>query len=75
MEGTGHGGRMKGGGSSTHTIQHKNQRPAVRTDLPMGRISSSEGSSSMAENHKKTEGIGGNHPGGMGARKGGQRRK
>ena len=75
MEGTGHGDMTKGRGSSTHTIQHKNQCPAVRADLPTGRTNSSGGSSSMAENHKRTGGIRGNHPGGIGARKGGQRRK
>ena len=75
MEGTGHGEMMKGGGSSTHTIRRKNQYPTVKADLPTGRTNSSRGSSSTVGNQRKTGGIRENHPGGIGARRGGQRRK
>ena len=75
MEGVGHREVTKGKGSSTHTIRRKSQCPIVKVDPPIGRTNSPGGSSSMEGSQRMTGGMGGNHPGGVGARRGGRRRK
>ena len=75
MEGVGQRGVKKKKGSSTHTIRRKSQCLVVKVGPPTGRTNSLRGSSSTVKRQRMTGGIGGNHPGGVGVRRGGRRRR